>query len=231
MLAPWKKSNDKPKQHIKKQRHYFADKDPSSQSYGFSSTHVGMWELDNRKGWAPKNWFLRTVVLEKTLESPLDCKEFKPVNPKGNQHWIFIGRADAEVEAPMLWPPAAKNWLIGKDWCWERLRAGGEAGNRNEVVGWHHQLNGHEFEQAPGVSDGQGSLVCCSPWGHKESGMTEWLNHNIKLGLGFIFVFPFSYLFDPAPFIDKVVFDKFVPMPWSATFFTNQVPVYTWICF
>ena len=114
----------------------------------------------------------------------------------------------------------------GNDW-----RQAEKGMTEDEIVGWHHQLNGHEFEQAPGVSEGQGSLVCCSPWGHKESGMTEWLNHNIKLGLGFIFVFPFSYLFDPAPFIDKVVFDKFVPMPWSATFFTNQVPVYAWICF
>ena len=119
----WKKSYEQPRQHIKKQRRYFANKGLSSQSYGFSSTHVGLWELDNRKGWAPNNWFLRTVVLEKTLESPLDCKEFKPVNPKGNQHWIFIGRADAEVEAPILWPPDAKSWLTRKrPWCWERLK-------------------------------------------------------------------------------------------------------------
>ena len=179
MLAPWKKSNDKPKQHIKKQRHYFADKDPSSQSYGFSSTHVGMWELDNRKGWAPKNWFLRTVVLEKTLESPLDCKEFKPVNPKGNQHWIFIGRADAEVEAPILWPPDAKSWLTrkdpdaGEDWRQEEKRAA-----EDEMVGWYQRLNGHEFAQTPGDGKAQGSLLCCNPWGRKESDMTERLNNN-----------------------------------------------------
>ena len=100
---------------VKKQRHYFADKGPSSQSYGFPSSHVWMWELDHKESWVLKNWCLWTVVLEKTLESPLDCKEIKPVNPKRDQHWIFIGRTDAEAEAPVLWPPDSKNWLIGKD--------------------------------------------------------------------------------------------------------------------
>ena len=109
MLAPWKKSYDKPKQHIKKQRHYFADKGPSSQSYGFSSSYVWMGEL---KCWAPKNWCFWTVVLEKTLESPLDCKDIQPVHPKGNQSWIFIGRTDAEAETPILWPPDARNSLL-----------------------------------------------------------------------------------------------------------------------
>ena len=114
MLAPWKKSYDQPRQHIKnKQRHYFANKSLSSQSYGFSNSHVWMWELDYKESWAPKTWCVWTVVLEKTLESPLDCKEIKPVNPKVNQPWIFIGRTDAE--APILWPPNAKNWLTGKD--------------------------------------------------------------------------------------------------------------------
>ena len=107
--------DDKPRQHIKKQRHYFADKCPSSQSYGFSSSHAWMWELDYKESWAPKNWCFWTVVLEKTLESPLDCKEIQPVHPKGNQPWIFIGRTGAEAETPILWPPDAKNWLIGKD--------------------------------------------------------------------------------------------------------------------
>ena len=117
-----KKSYGKPRQHIKKQRHYFADKSPSSQSYGFSSGHVCMWELDHKESWAPKNWYFWTVVLEKTLESPLDCKEIQPVHPKGNQSWIFIGRTDVEAEAPILWPPDVKSWLIwkdphaGKDW-------------------------------------------------------------------------------------------------------------------
>ena len=114
-LAPWKKSYDQPRQHIKKQRHYLANKGPSSQGYGFSSSHVWMWELDYKESWVLKNWCIWTVVLEKTLESPLDCKEIQPVHPKGNQSWIFIGRTDAEAEALILWPPDAKNWLIKKD--------------------------------------------------------------------------------------------------------------------
>ena len=122
MLAPWKESYDQPRQHIKNQRHYFANIGPSSQAYGFSSSHVWMWELDYKESWAPKNWCFWTVVLEKTLESPLDCKEIQPVNPKGNQSWIFIGRTDAEAENAIFWPPAVKNWLFwkdadaGKDW-------------------------------------------------------------------------------------------------------------------
>jgi len=124
-LVPWKKSYDKPRQCIKKQRHYFADKGLDSLSCGFFSSHVKMWELDNKKGWAQKNWCLWTVMLRKTLDSPLGFKQIKPVPPKGNQPWIFIGRTDAEAEAPNLWPPDAKNWLTGKDpdagkdWRWE----------------------------------------------------------------------------------------------------------------
>ena len=114
-LAPWKKSYEKPRQHIKKQSLYFANKGPSNQSYGFSSSHVWMWELDYKESWTLKNWCFWTVVLEKTPESPLDYKEIQPVNPKGNQSWIFIGRTDAEAETPILWPPDAKSWLIGKD--------------------------------------------------------------------------------------------------------------------
>ena len=108
-------SYDKPRQSVKKQRRHFANKGLDSQSYGFSSSHVWMWELDHKEGWAPKNWCFQIVVLEKTLESPLHSKEIKLVNPKGNQLWIFIERNDAEAEAPILWPPDAKNWLIGKD--------------------------------------------------------------------------------------------------------------------
>ena len=108
-------SYDQPRQLIKKQRHYFAHKGPTSQSYGFSSSHVWMWELDYKESWAPKNWCFWTVVLEKTLESPLDCKEIQPVHPKGNQSWVFIGRNDVEAETPILWPPDAKSWLIWKD--------------------------------------------------------------------------------------------------------------------
>ena len=163
-------------EHIKKQRHYFANKGPSSQRYGFSSGHVWMWELDYKESWAPKNWCFWTVVLEKTLESPLDCKEIQPVHSEGDQSWIFIGRTDAEAETPILWPPDSKNGLIGKDSDagkdWRREKGMTE----DEMVRWHHWLNGHEFEKALGVGDGQGGLVCCSPWGHKESDMTEWLN-------------------------------------------------------
>ena len=177
MLAPWKKSYHQPGQHIKKQRYYFANKGPSSQSYGFSSSHVWMWELDHKESWVLKNWCLWIVVSEKTLKSPLDCKEIQPVHPKGNQSWIFIGRPEAEAETPMLWPPDAKNWLIwkdpdaGKDWRWEE-----KGTTEDEMVGWYHRLDGHEFEQALEVDGGQGSLACCSPWGHKESDTTEWLN-------------------------------------------------------
>ena len=175
MLAPWKKSYDKHGQHIKKQRHYFANKGLSSQGYGFSSSLVCMWELDYKESWALKNWCFWTVVLEKTLERTLDCKEIKPVHPKGNQSWIFIGRTDAE--APIFWPPDVKNWLLGKDpdtgKDWRQEEKGT---TEDKTVGWHHWLEGHEFEQAPGVGDGQGSLVCCSPWGHKELDMTERLN-------------------------------------------------------
>ena len=115
MLAPWKKNYDQPRQHIKKQRYYFADKGPSSQSYGFSSSHVWVWELDHKEGWVLKNCYFWALVLEKTLESPLDRKEIKLVNPKGNQSWIFTGRIAAKAEAPILWPPDAKSWLIRKD--------------------------------------------------------------------------------------------------------------------
>ena len=152
-------------------------------AYGFPSSHVWMSELDYKESWAPKNWCFWTVVLEKTLESPLDCKKIQPIHPKGNQSWIFIGRTDAEAEIPILWPPDTKNWLIwkdpdsGKDWRQEE-----KGMTEDEVVGWHHWLNGHEFEQALGVGDGWGSLVCCIPWDHKESDMIEqlnWLNWSI----------------------------------------------------
>ena len=116
-------------------------------------------------------------MLEKTLESPLDCKESQPVNPKGNQSWIFIGRTNAETETPVLWSPEVKNWHAGKDPdAGEDWRQGEKGTTVGEMIGWHHWLNGHEFEQAPGVGEGQGSLVCCSPWGCKESNMTEQLN-------------------------------------------------------
>ena len=168
---------DKPRQHIKKQRHFFAYEGLYNQSYGFSSSHVWIWELDHKEGWASKNWCFWTVVL-KTLESPLECMESQPVNPKGNQSWMLTGRTDAEAEAPILWPPDGKNWLIGKDpdagkdWRQE------EMGMAEDVmVGWHHHLDGHEFEQAPGVGDGQGRLECCSPWVAKNQtqlSLSDW---------------------------------------------------------
>ena len=143
-LTHWKESFVQPRQHIKKQRHHFTNK---GQSYGFSNSHVWMWELDYKESWAPKNWCFWTVVLEKTLVSPLDSKEIQPVHPKGNQCWTFIGRIDAEAETPILWPPDANSWLIwqdpdaGKDWMQE------EKGTiEDEMVGWPHRLNGREFE-------------------------------------------------------------------------------------
>ena len=138
---------------------------------------VWMWELDYKESRAPKNWCFWTVVLEKALESPLDCKEIQPVHSKGDQSWVFIGRTDFEAETPILWPPDAKSWLIwkdtddGKDW-----RQDEKGMTEDEMVGWHHWLNGHESEWTPGVGDGQGGLVCCGSWGLKESDMTEQLN-------------------------------------------------------
>ena len=138
-----------------------------------------MWELDHKETWVPKNWCFWTVVLEKTLSS-LDCKEIKPVKPKGNQSWIFIGGTDAEAETSTLRPPDVKNWLIwkdsdaGKDW-----RQKEKGMTEDEMVGWYHWLNGHEFEQAPGDVERHGSLACCRPWGSKDLDTTEELNNNI----------------------------------------------------
>ena len=147
MLTPWKESSNQPRQHSKKQGRYLANKHLSSQSYGFSSSHVQMLELDYKESWAQKNWCFWTVVLEKSLEGPWDSKEIQPVHPKGNQSWIFIGRTDAEAETPILLPPDVKNRLIwkdpdaGKDWRWEERGM-----TEDEITGWHHWINGHEFE-------------------------------------------------------------------------------------
>ena len=177
MLAPWKKNYNQSRQHIKKQRHYFADKGPSSQSYGFSSSRVWMWELDHRQSWAPKNWCFWTVVLEKTLESPLDCKEIKPVSPKGkstlNIHW---------KDWCWSWSSNTLATLGGKlshwkrPWCWERLKAGGE-----EYDGGWDGLMASLTQWTcvwvnPRIWWWTGVLSCCSPWGYKESDTTEWLN-------------------------------------------------------
>ena len=136
-----------------------------------------MWELDCEEGWALKNWCFWTVVLEKTLESPLDCKEIQPVHSEGDQPWDFFGRNDAKAETPVLWAPHEKSWLIGKDFDAERDWGQEEKGTtEDEIAGWHHRLDGHESEWTPGVGDGQGGLACCDSWGLKESDTTERLN-------------------------------------------------------
>ena len=180
MLTPWKKSYDQPRQHIEKQRHYFANKGPSSQGYGFSCDHVWMLELDDKESWAPKNWCFWTVVLEKTLERRvlrvLDCKEIQPVHSE-DQPWDFLGRNDAEAETPVLWPPHVKSWVIGKDSDAGRDWRQEEKGTtEDEMAGWHHWLDGRESEWTAGDGDGQGGLACCDSWGGKKSDTTEQLN-------------------------------------------------------
>ena len=136
-----------------------------------------MWELECEESLAPKNWWFWTVVLEKPLESPLDCKEIQPVHSEGDQPWVFIGRTDGKAETPILWPPHVKSWLIGKESDAGRGWGQEEKGTtEDEMPGWHHWLDGHEFEWTPGVGDGQAGLVCCDSRGRKESDMTEWLN-------------------------------------------------------
>ena len=163
------------KQHIEKQIHYFTDKGPYSQSYGFSSGHVWMWELNHKENWALKNWYFQVVMLEKTLESPLDCKEIKIVNPKGNQSWIFMGRTDAEGKAPIL-----DHWLIrkdpdvGKDWRHEEKGA-----TEGEMVGWHHWLDGHEFEQVLREGEGQNPSVLHSMDSQRRTRLRDWTELNM----------------------------------------------------
>ena len=161
-------SYDQPRYHIEKQRHYFANKGLSSQGYSFSCGHVWMWELDCEESWALKNWCFWTVVLEKTLESPLDYKEIQSVHFKGDQPWVFFGRTDAKAETPVLWSPHVKSWLTakdsdaGRDWGREK-----EGTMEDEMAGWHHRLDGRGFEWTLRDGDGQGGLVCCNSWGHR----------------------------------------------------------------
>ena len=179
MLAPWKKSYDQPRQHIKKQRYYFANKGPSSQSFGFPSSHVWIWELDYKESWAPKNWCFCTVVLEKTLESPLDFKEVHPVHPKGDQSWIFIGKTAVEAETPILWLPDVKNWLIwkdsdaGKDWRWEEMG----------MTGWNGWMASPTQCTWVWVNSGSwwwtGRPGLLQSMGSKESDMSERLNWSV----------------------------------------------------
>ena len=166
---------------ILKNRHYFVNKGLSSQGYGISSSHVQMWELDSKESWAPKNWCFWTVVLEKTLESPLNCKEIQPVHPKGNQSWISIERTDVEADTPILWPPIVNCWLIwkdpdsGKDWRQEE-----KGTTEDEMVGWHHRLKGHGFGWTLGVGDGQRRLRFMGSQRVRYNWETElnWSNEN-----------------------------------------------------
>ena len=170
---------------MQKQRHYFASKGPSSQGYGFSCGHVWMWELDCEEGWALKNWCFWTAVLEKTLESPLDCKEIQPVHSEGDQPGDFFGKNDAKAEIPVLWLPHEKSWLIGKDSDAGRDLGQKEKGmTEDEMAGWHQGLNGCEFEWTPGDGDGQGGLMCCDTLSRKESDTAEQLNWLTELYCG-----------------------------------------------
>ena len=160
-------------------------------------SHVWMWELEDKEGWVPKNWCFWTVVLEKTLESPLDTKEVKPVNPKGNQPWIFIGKTDAEAEASILWSPDADSQLTGKDpdagKDWRQEERGM---TEDEMAGWHHWLNGLEFEQTLGDREGQGSLMCCSPWGSKKSEqLSDWTTLSFKVSYILVLTFHKTYFY------------------------------------
>ena len=165
-----------------KSRHYSANKGQYNQGYGLPSDHIRLWELDSKEGRVPKNWCLRTVVLEKTPESPLDSKDIKPVDLKGNQPWILVGRTDAEVETLVFWSSVANSWLIGKvpdagkNWGQKEKRA-----SEYEMAGWHHWCNGHELGKTLGDSEGQRGLALCSPWSRKGSDMTGWLNNNKAL--------------------------------------------------
>ena len=187
MLASCNKSYDQPTWRLKKQRYHFANKGLYSPSYGFSSGHMWVWELDHKKDEVPKNWCFLTMVLEKTLESPLDSKEIKPVNSEGNQSWIFIRRTDAEVEAPILWPLDAKSQPTGKypddgiDWGQE-----GTGVTKDEMVGWHHWLNGHEFEKALGVGDGQGSLAVLQSMGSLSAWTTTYSTNYVSRSIPYI---------------------------------------------
>ena len=183
-IASWQESDDKPRQCVEKQRHYSADKGLYSQGHGLPSGHVQLWELDHKEGRMPKIWGFWNVVLEKTPERPLDSKEMKPVNHKEDQPWILIGRTDAEAEAPGFWSSDVNSRLIGKvpdagkDWGQKEKRASGD-----DMARQHYRCNEHELGETLGDDEGQGGLACCSPWGHKESDTTGWLNNNNKLFL------------------------------------------------
>ena len=173
MFAPWKKSYDQPRQHIKKQTYYFANKFPSSESYVFSSRHVLIWELNHKESWALKNWCFWTVVLRRVLRVPWTARRsnqsiLKEISPEYSlEGWCWSWSSNTLA----TWWEELTHWK--RSWCWERLRTGGEVATEGEIVGWYHRLNGHEREQTPGDREGQRSLACCSPWGHKESDTAE----------------------------------------------------------
>ena len=196
MFTPWKESYDQSRQQIKSRDITLPSKVRLVKAMVFSVvTFTYGCELDHKESWAWKNWCFWTVVLEKTLESPLDCKEIQPVHPKGNQSWMFTERTDAKAEIPILWLPDVKNWLIGKDpdngkdWRQQEKET-----SEDEIVRWHHRLDGHDFEQAPGVGDGQISLACCSLWGHKEWDRTEQLNWTSHFWTKFAYIWLCSFL-------------------------------------
>ena len=205
---------------LKSRDHYIAKKGLSSQGYGFSSGHVWIWELDCEESWAPKNWCFWTVLLEKTLESPLDCKEIQPVHPLGDQSWVFIGRTDAEAETPILWPPHSKSWLTGKvpdawrDWGQEEKGA-----TEAEVAGWHHQLV--DMSLSLGVGDGQGGLVCCNSWGRKELETSDWTKNGIYVNNSFnniflsFFIWSMWYLFPSRKYDQPFCLSTWPQMRWQ----------------
>ena len=177
----WKKSYDKPRQCIKKQGHYFSNKGMYKQNCDFSSSHISIWELDHKEVWTLKNWCFQTALLKKTLKSPLEYKEIKPVNLEWTQSWIFIGRTNDKADVPIFWPPYVKGQIIGKGSNARKDRRQENKGTiEGKMFGWHCWLSEHEFEQTPGDGETQGSLLCCSPWSNKELDMAEQLNNNIK---------------------------------------------------
>ena len=181
MLTPWKESYDQTRQHIKKQRHYFINIVRPCLVKAMVFPVIGMWELDFKESWAPRNWCFWTVVLEKTLENTLDCKEIQAVQSKGEQAWVFIGRTNVEAETQILWAPDAKSWLIWKDPDAEKDWHQEEKGmTEDEMIGWHHRLTGHGFGWSPGVGDGQGGLECWGSLGRKESDTAELLKWSEK---------------------------------------------------
>ena len=209
MPDPWKKSYDKSRQCIKKQRHHFADKGLYSQSFGFSSSHVQMWEIYHREGWPTKNWCFSTVVPEKGLKSPSDCQGIKPVNLKGDQSWVFIGRTD--VKSWLIW----KHPDAGKDWGQEE-----KGMTEDKMVGWHHRLDGYGFGWTLGVGDGQGGLACCGSWGRRVG--YDWVNWTDPKRLNELKMMYYIYM-------TEHVYVYMCVCYCTAEWFGNMYIIYTWL--